>query len=132
MTGIGLGSHDYTDVIGMKHSLEYLSYARNHVLNMGKAHNLITIDIASMNIKDDQNFKDECLDAFNMGYDGKFILHPNQLNLLNEVEYYSSTEIDEAKKVYLDICKIADDSEAIIYIDGKVYEKAHIKRIKKI
>ena len=132
LIGIGLGSHDYSNIIGMKHTLDHLSYARNHVLNMGKAYDLCTIDIASMNINDEQGFEEECLDAFNLGYDGKFILHPKQINLLNEVEYFSYEEINEANKVYSDISKISDNSEALVYVDGKIYEKAHIKRIKKI
>ena len=89
ITGVTLGSHDYTSVVGMKHTPYYLYFARNYVLNVAKAYGLLSIDIASMNISDEEEFSNECQDAFNMGYDAKFILHPKQLKVLKKTEYFN-------------------------------------------
>lgn len=132
ITGITLGSHDYTNVVGMKHTLHYLSFARNYVLNVAKAYDLMAIDIASMNISDEKEFSDECLDAFNMGYDAKFILHPQQLEVLKKTEYFSQEEIEDALEIHKEIESMDLDTFSIIKINGKLYEKPHLKRVMKI
>ena len=132
ITGITLGSHDYTNVVGMKHTPYYLYFARNYVLNVAKAYDLMAIDIASMNISDEEEFSNECKDAFNMGYDAKFILHPQQLEVLKKTEYFSQEEIEDALEIHKEIESMDLDTFSIIKINGKLYEKPHLKRVMKI
>ena len=132
ITGITLGSHDYTNVVGMKHTTHYLYFARNYVLNVAKAFDLMAIDIASMNINDDEEFSNECLDAFNMGYDAKFVLHPQQLEVLKKTEYFNQEEVESALEIYEEIKTVDLDQFSVIKLNGKLYEKPHLKRIMKI
>ncbi len=132
ITGITLGSHDYTNVVGMKHTAHYLSFARNYVLNVAKAYDLIAIDIASMNISDEEGFSNECLDAFNMGYDAKFVLHPQQLEVLKKTEYFYQEEVKNALEIYEEIKTMDLDKFSVIKVNGKLYERPHLKRIMKI
>jgi citrate lyase beta subunit len=132
VTGISLGSHDYADKMGMKHEAKYLSYARNKVLTIAKANNLLSVDIASMNYKDKKSFSDECVDAYNMGHDGKFILHPNQLDALKTANYFSKEEIEEAKSVLNQLKYMKENKFSLILVGEKLFEKSHLKRIKKI
>ena len=132
ITGITLGSHDYTNVVGMKHTSHYLSFARNYVLNVAKAYDLIAIDIASMNISDEEGFSNECMDAFNMGYDAKFVLHPQQLEVLKKTEYFYQEEVKNALEIYEEIKTMDLDKFSVIKVNGKLYERPHLKRIMKI
>ena len=132
VTGISLGSHDYADKMGMKHDDKYLSYARNMILTIAKANDLLSIDIASMNYKDKKTFSDECINAYNMGYDGKFILHPNQLYASKTAQFFSKEEIEEAMYVHKELKSMKENFYSLISKDGKLFEKAHLKRIKKI
>jgi len=132
ITGVTLGSHDYSSSIGMKHISQYLSYARNYVLTIAKAYELMAIDIASMKIESRNEFSNECIDAFNMGYDAKFVLHPQQLELLKKTKYFDNKEIKNALDVYKKIESIDFDKFSVVKLNGELYEKAHIKRIKKI
>jgi citrate lyase beta subunit len=129
VTGIGLGSHDYCNAMGMKHTSSNLYFARQMVLNHAKAFNMDAIDTVSVNIEADVEFQNESIDAFNMGFNGKFLIHPRQLKLLNEVKYYSNTEIEEAEKVFEKIKEIKDQKTAVVSFNGKVFEKPHIDRI---
>ena len=129
---VGLGNYDYSNIMGMKHTLENLRYARNTILNIAKAHELEAIDIVSLNLDDEDGFCNEVLNGFSMGFDAKFIIHPNQIELINNIQFYSQEEINEAKTVYQYILDIENDTISIKKINGKIYEKPHIKRIKKI
>jgi citrate lyase beta subunit len=133
ITGIGLGSHDYCESVGMKHTLENLYWARMQLLNTGKAFNKEVIDIASMNLYDDHLFRSECEDAFSKGFDAKFIIHPWQLNIINNMRLYSPEEIKLALLLKDYISQIGGEKYfTIAKLEGKVIEKPHIGRIKKI
>jgi citrate lyase beta subunit len=129
VTGVGLGSHDFCNTMGMKHTLENLSFARQYVLTAAKAFGIEGIDIVSTNLADNNMFRNECLNGFNLGYDAKFLIHPRQLEILNSIEYYSADEIAEAELVYNQIKRIESKEISVVEINGKVYEKPHIQRI---
>ena len=129
VTGLGLGSHDYCNAMGMEHTSGNLYFAKQMVLNHAKAFNIEAIDTVSVNLEDDPGFTEESLDAFRMGFTGKFIIHPRQLKLLNGLQYYTEEEVKEAEKVYEKIMRIKEQKTALVRIDGKVFEKPHINRI---
>lgn len=129
VTALGFGSHDYCNAMGMKHTNSNLYFAKQMILNHAKAFGIEAIDTASVNIEDDIEFENESLDAFNMGFDGKFVLHPRQLSILKELPYYTTDEVLEAELVYNSINDILDKKNAVVRINGKVFEKPHIKRI---
>lgn len=130
--GIGLGSHDYTDFMGMKHTPANLNYAENLVLNIAKANDILAIDKASMNLGDEKSFKDECFAGFDGGYDAKFIITPFQLNILNSLQYFTDDEINEAELVYNQIKDLPPEQFSVVKVNGVLYEKPHLKRIRKI
>lgn len=129
VTGIGLGSHDYCNAMSMKHTTDNLNFVRQMILNNAKAFELDAIDTVSVNIENDLEFRDESLNAFHMGFEGKFLIHPRQLQILNELKYYSNEDVDEAVKVYDKVKEIQEHKTSIVRIDGKIYEKPHIDRI---
>ena len=129
---IAFGSHDYTDIMEMQHIPKNLSYPRYHIINIAKAYNLLSIDIASTNLTDEVDFENECLEAFSMGFHGKFILHPMQLKVINNAKYYSDEEIKETIGVYNIINNMIDEDFSIIKYNGKIFEKPHLKRTYKI
>ncbi|GJQ64341.1 MAG: CoA ester lyase [Melioribacteraceae bacterium] len=132
IVGIGLGSHDYTKQIGMTHTLENLYYARTHVLNVAKAFKIEAVDIASMNISNESEFDIEIKTGFELGYDSKFIIHPMQLERLKKYTYYSDSMVLEAREVYQEIQKYSSEDFSVVKVNGKIFEKPHIERIKKI
>jgi citrate lyase beta subunit len=133
ISGVGFGSHDYCSSMGMNHSLSNINWARMQILNFCKAFGKNVIDIASMNLSNENEFILECRDGFEKGFDAKFIIHPWQLNLINSIQFYTKADIKHAimVKKYLD--DIGGEKNFIIAsIGGKVIEKPHLLRIKHI
>jgi citrate lyase beta subunit len=130
---IGFGSHDYCNIVGMTHSLENISWARQKILNSGRAYGKDIIDITSMNVTNAKTFELECLNGKDMGFDGKFLIHPWQLDIFKKVWCFTDEEIAFATKV-----KNAIDNNGgienftVLNIDGNVVEKPHLRRINKI
>jgi citrate lyase beta subunit len=133
LSGIGLGSHDFMSIVGGKHTLKNLEVVRQNILYLAKSCNLKSIDIASMEIKDEESFKNEVIDGFNKGYEGKFIIHPRQLYLINSIKFYSEKEYIQALKIEKELSKIKNKKEFNpIVIEGRVIEQPHINRAKQV
>jgi len=126
--GLVLGSHDFVNDLEMHYNVEELKYFRQSILVKAKAHGVKPIDIASMEIKNGKAFKDEVLSGFNMGYRAKMILHPSQIDLLEEVSFFSVEEIQFANRVIEKYPNLTEEIEAVNF-NGRILEKPHLKRI---
>lgn len=123
--GVGFGSQDYCSETGMKHTLDYLKIPRFQIMNTAKAHKVKSIDIACMDSKAGQIFSNELKEAFEMGYDGKFLIHPAQLERLKGTRFYTKEEVSEAASI-LDKYKRLQKPAVFVYND-RVIEPPHIK-----
>jgi citrate lyase beta subunit len=131
--GVGFGSHDYCKAMGISYKPENFQFARNIVLNMGKAFGCMCIDIASTNISEKESFIKECIEGMQMGFEAKPVLHPWQFDRLKEIsEPYSEEEIDEAKMIKAFFNGVIPENTDAVNINGKIFEKPHISRVKKI
>lgn len=130
--GVGLGSHDFSVKTGIKNDLEILRNIRLNILILAKAYNVEAIDVASMNISNESDFKEEIVDGFNCGYRSKFLLHPFQLQVLNSFAFYTRDEIENYAKILKYYKNDVEGQDALFSYEGKVYEKMHIKQLKKI
>ncbi len=128
--GIGFGSQDYCSETGIEHTNENLKIPRYLLLNMARAHDVMAIDIACMAIRDNSKFMSELSQSKSLGYDGKFIIHPDQLSLLKNFHYYGEKEISEAIDVIDTYEKL--DKPAIFLHKGKTIEPPHLRHFAKI
>jgi len=128
--GVGAGSHDYCAEMKMEHTLDNIFLLRISILNVAKALKIQAIDFASMDIRIESDFKNECLEAKSKGFDAKFIIHPWQLNIFNKINFYTNENINFARKVDRYIKKIGGiDKFKITTIDGRIIEKLHLPEI---
>ena len=127
-----IGSHDYCNSVGCKHEEANLMYLRQKLLTECKAFNIPIVDYVSTNFTDLKAYQEECKQANNMGFDGKAIIHPKQLDAFNHVEYYSQEEIMEAEMVVKAMQNIDIRDFATLNINGHLYEKPHLKRLYQI
>jgi citrate lyase beta subunit len=130
ITGIGFGSQDYCTETGMKHSPEYLRQPRFIISNTAKALGLKSIDIACMDTAGGEIFKDELQEAVNLGYEGKFIIHPKQLEALKNFPFYKQEEVDQANQILM--AYEEKGRPAVFIYDGKAIEPPHIRHYLKI
>lgn len=128
--GIGFGSQDYCTETGMKHTYEYLKLPRFQIMNTAKAYEINCIDIACMDAHAGAIFQHELKEAFEMGYDGKFLIHPAQLKVLQQYPFFSSDEIKEAIDIIEEYDRLGQP--AVFVFNNKAIEPPHIKHFTKI
>ncbi|TNE74748.1 hypothetical protein EP331_00750 [bacterium] len=130
--GLGFGSQDYSMYSGMKQTNYHMNFVRFELNKIAVKYNIEFIDTASMNISNAEQFEKECVNAFDFGCSGKFIIHPMQLNSLNKAAYFDDDDIKWAKESFEAIGEQDFDTITAINVGGKVFEKPHIKKLKQI
>ena len=133
VTSIGLGSHDYCDIMNMEHIHANYDWANKYILNYAKAFGKEAIDVVSMNIEDESKLKAEFLNSASSGFDAKFFIHPIQLKVFYELNFISPEELELAIKVRDYVISIGGvENFGILKLQGRVIEKPHLDRFRKI
>lgn len=121
---IAFGAEDYTCSASVHNIHENLLYQKSRIVNYSKAYNKPCIDTMSLNVRDRNAYKLEAQKTMDIGFDSKLAIHPMQVEVINEV--YS---VDDANYLRRIVEIYTNSGEAVLEIDGKVYEKPHIDTI---
>lgn len=124
---IAFGAEDYTAKVNMKNSIYTLNYQKSKIVTYSKAYNKKVFDTPSFKINNNEEFEEEVDSSVDLGFDGKLLIHPKHIDFINNA--FDNMDLDK----YKNIIEIYENSnDAVVVIDGIVYEKMHINRMKKV
>ena len=86
LEGVVFGSDDYCADIGATRTpdAKELLYARQRVVTCAKAYRLQAIDLVHIDYKDMEGLKQQSLEGSRMGFTGKQVIHPGQIQVVQE------------------------------------------------
>ena len=70
-------------------------------------------------------FYDECAQARDFGFDGKTLIHPNQIETCNAVFSPSPDEVTLARKMIAAFDMPESSDKGVVQIDGRMVERMH-------
>ena len=91
-----------------------------------KAFGKIIVDGVYNAFKDDAGLKAECDQGRDMGFDGKTLIHPAQLEIANAAFAPSEAEIDLARRQIAAFDAAQAAGQGVAVVDGKIVENLHI------
>ena len=97
-----------------------------------RAHHLCVLDGVHLSLDDEAGLKLSCIQGRDMGFDGKTLIHPIQINFANEIFGPSPQEIDEAKQKIAAYEAAISSGAGIAVLNGKLIEELHIQDAKRI
>jgi len=125
MVAIALAGFDYLVDMHTRRSggsEPELFYARAAVLHAARAAHIDAFDVVYGNVDDDEGFLREVAIARQLGFDGKSLIHPKQVELLHRAYAPTPQEIDHAKRVIA----AAEDAHrkglGVVALDGKMID----------
>ena len=77
------------------------------------------------NIGDADGFAKECEQARDMGFDGKTLIHPNQIGPCNAAFTPSEDEVAQARKMIAAFDLPENKDKGVVQIDGRMVERLH-------
>jgi (3S)-malyl-CoA thioesterase len=91
-----------------------------------KAHDCAIIDGVYNAFKDDEGHKVECDQGRDMGFDGKTLIHPAQLDVANAAFSPSEEEADLARRQIAAYEEVIALGQSVAVVDGKIVENLHV------
>jgi citrate lyase subunit beta/citryl-CoA lyase len=90
-----------------------------------RAYRLDIIDGVYSDINDAEGFARECAQANEMGFDGRTIIHPNQIEACNEAFSPSEQEVAQAREIIAAFGRAENHGKGVILHNGRMVERLH-------
>ncbi|MBV9347995.1 MAG: CoA ester lyase [Pseudolabrys sp.] len=89
------------------------------------AHGIDILDGVYNDLSDAKGFEAECIQGRDMGFDGKTLIHPNQIEPCNTVFTPSPDEVAQARKMIAAFDRPENKDKGVVSIDGRMVERMH-------
>jgi citrate lyase subunit beta/citryl-CoA lyase len=86
----------------------------------------VILDGVFNDVKDLDGFRAECVQGFEMGFDGKTLIHPGQVEICNEVWAPGDTDVEYARRVIAAFEEATALGKGVATVDGRMIENLHV------
>ena len=108
-------------------------YARSRVLLAARAAGIEhVLDGAYSNVRDPEGLRICCEAARRLGYRGKSLIHPNQIDVVNRIFKPTEEELDYYRRVIEEFDAALARGSAAITVDGKLVDYAMVGMAKRV
>ena len=90
-----------------------------------RSYRLDIVDGVFNDIGDAQGFARECAEARDLGFDGKTLIHPSQIEPCNAAFSPSAEEVESARKILAAFDQPENFDKGVVRIDGRMVERLH-------
>lgn len=97
-----------------------------------KAEGKIIVDGVFNAFKDADGLAAECAQGRDMGFDGKTLIHPAQVDVTNEAFAPSAAEMDLARRQIAAFEEAEASGQGVAVVDGKIVENLHVVTAREI
>lgn len=95
------------------------------VIAAARAHDIDIVDGVYNALSDKAGFRAECEQGRDLGFDGKTLIHPDQIGTANEVFAPAPEEVERARAVIAVFDRPENQSKGAVAVDGRMVERLH-------
>jgi citrate lyase subunit beta / citryl-CoA lyase len=77
-------------------------------------------------VKDLDGFRAECTQGADLGFDGKTLIHPAQVDIANEVWAPSDAEVEQSRRIIAAFDEALAAGRGVVALDGRMIENLHV------
>ena len=134
VVAMALGAEDFTASMKARRTKQGLEifHARNTVLMASRSASIDAIDVVFSDINDISGLHEDTLLGRNLGFDGKTIIHPKQIDVVNSLFTPTEKEIRYAQRVLAIVEEGKKKKKGAITLDGSMIDKPIELRAKAI
>lgn len=96
-----------------------------------KAEGLIIVDGVFNAYLDENGLEEECIQGRDMGFDGKTLIHPAQVEVTNRAFAPSEEEVDLARRQISAYEETHKSGQGVAVVDGRIVENLHVETAQK-
>lgn len=130
MMGIALGAEDYCANLKTQRTPDgdELRLARETIVVAARAAGIDALDTVYSNLNDMETFRKEVEFIHRLGFDGKSIINPRQIEVVNEVFAPSEKAIEKARTIIAAIKEAEKKGSGVIAVNGKMVDRPVVIR----
>ena len=108
------------------------NFEMSRIVMAAKAHGLLAIDAPYGNFKDPEGLQRSAALACALGYDGKWAIHPDQIEIINEVFCPSKEDVDRAIRVLAAHKEAQERGLGAVALEGRMVDQATIRMARQL
>ena len=88
---------------------------------------MAALDGVHLDLDDEDGLAASCRQAADMGFDGKTLIHPKQIDAANTAFSPSDTEVEWARRVVTAHGEAQAQGLGVVLLDGRLIENLHVE-----
>lgn len=133
LQGMVMGTNDLAKELNARFRADRLPMLTSLGLCLlaAKAHDRVIVDGVYNAYKDEAGLAEECAQGRDMGFDGKTLIHPAQVDGANTAFAPSEVEIDLARRQIAAFDQAKASGQGVAVVDGRIVENLHVETAQK-
>jgi citrate lyase subunit beta/citryl-CoA lyase len=134
LAGIAMGAYDYAADLGVnrRNDGRELEYGRRVVVHCCAAYGLQAIDSPYADFRDEPGLVAETEYIQTIGFKGKYVIHPAQIDPVNRIFRPSDEDVEDARKVVAAFDEAVERGHASVQIEGRMIDTPVAKRAREL
>jgi len=134
LRGILMGTSDLARELRVRHTPERLGFVATLSMCVlaARAHGLDILDGVHLELDDAEGFRRACDQGRDLGFDGKTLIHPSQLQAANAAFGPGAAELAHARELIAAWREAAARGTAVVVFGGKLVENLHVAEAERL
>jgi citrate lyase subunit beta / citryl-CoA lyase len=92
----------------------------------------VILDGVYNDVKNAEGFEAECRQGMEMGFDGKTLIHPSQVEPANTIWAPTAEDVEYAERVIAAFDEAVADGRGVVTVDGRMIENLHVDNARRV
>lgn len=134
LSGLVMGTSDLAKDLQAQHTAMRLPLITALGLCMlaARAARIAILDGVYLDLNDHEGFIDSCRQGAELGFDGKTLIHPKQVDGANQVFAPSTEEVRLSRRIIDAYAEAEAEGKGVVVVDGKLIERLHVDHAKRV
>ena len=134
LIGMAIGGEDYVTNLKTNRSADGVEMftGRGLIVMAARAAGIDALDSVYSDVNNDEGFIREASMIKQMGFSGKSLIHPRQIELVHKVYTPSDLEIKKAVRIVKATREALEQNKGVFTVDGKMVDKPIIERAENV
>ena len=128
-----MGTNDIAKELHAEHvpGRQPMLFALQQCLLAARLAGKVILDGVYNDIKDEGGFEAECVQGRQLGFDGKTLIHPTQVEPCNRVFAPSPTEVEQAREIIEAFQAAQAAGKGVVSVNGRMIENLHVENARR-
>jgi citrate lyase subunit beta/citryl-CoA lyase len=97
-----------------------------------RAFGLAILDGVYLDLEDKEGFRASCRQGLELGFDGKTLIHPGQVEPCNEIFAPSPAEVEQAHRIIAAHAQAEKEGKGVVVVNGRLVENLHVENARRM